>query len=117
MRADRQGLTLLEVLVALAILGLGAAAWIGLAAQGMHTQDRVTARADAIQRASFVMARLSLEPRDRLAAMGGLGLLEGFEVRVLPLSESLFQVSLADSAGGAELLRTAFHFPDGRVAR
>lgn len=111
MRADRSGLTLLEVLVALAILALGAAAWVALAAQGMHTQNRVSARANQVQRASLVMAHLSILPRDRIAALGGVGLVEGFHVRVLPLSETLLEVGIADSAHGAELLRTSFHFP------
>ena len=112
MRHERSGLTLIEVLVALSILALGATAWIALAAQGWHTQAAVTSRARRMQRASLAMTSLSIQSRERIAAMGGVGLFQGFHVRVVPLSASLVEVSLSDSAGGAEILRTSFHFSD-----
>ena len=108
-RGRRSGLTLLEVLVALTLLGLGAAAWTGLAGQGMHSIQRGHARELELLRASQAMSRISLWPRERIEALGGNGIVWGFRVGMEPLTPSLYRVTIADSAGGAELLRTSLY--------
>jgi prepilin-type N-terminal cleavage/methylation domain-containing protein len=109
-RADRAGLTLLEVLVALALLGIGGAAWLGLAGQSAQTLNGMRAREAQVQRAAQVMTRVSLWPRERLATFAAGGVTEGFRVHVVQLAPTLYQLSVADSGSGSPLISTSLHF-------
>jgi prepilin-type N-terminal cleavage/methylation domain-containing protein len=113
----RSGLTLLEVLVALAILGLGSAAWVGLVAQGMHAARMSDSRDAQIQHAALQLARMSTWSRTQLAAHVGRTAAPGFLVIVGEVTPSLYDVVIADTVRGAVLLHTSFYVRESSVAR
>lgn len=108
MRADRRGLTLLEVLVALTILGVAAAAWTALATQAGAAVNHARALESRIMDASRALTVASLWPAEHLT-LGGSEMVGGVRIRIVPIQQSLFEVSALDSASGAELLRTTIY--------
>ena len=108
MRA-RRGLTLIEVLVALVILAVGAASWASFAGQGAHAMRLAAARDAETQRASQLLARLSLWNRERLDALGAGRRVDGFVVAARPRGERVVAVTIADSAGQRVILRTSLY--------
>ncbi|MGH7679631.1 MAG: prepilin-type N-terminal cleavage/methylation domain-containing protein [Gemmatimonadaceae bacterium] len=111
MRAHRPGLTLIEVLAALSILAIAAASWAGLLAQAMQSVRSVRAAETQLLAASGQLARLSTwtaadfaSPRRRAV--------RGFQVEVRPLTPSLFEVTISDTARGIPILRTSFYTRD-----
>ena len=117
MRADRRaGLTLIEVMVALAIFGLGAAGWLTLAAQGLHSAALSHAREAEIRAASSELARASLWNSAELARHSGVTRAQGLAVEVAPAGAPLWRVSVADS-GGRVLLTTLVYAPAASSAR
>jgi prepilin-type N-terminal cleavage/methylation domain-containing protein len=114
----RRGVTLLEVLVALVVLGLVTAAWVGLSVQSTHTVAIYHSRELQMQRATRELDRLSLWPDERLRGRIGRTRQGAFLLTVTELAPSLYGVVVADVTSDAPLLRTAFYAPDTiRTAR
>lgn len=108
----RRGLTLLEVLVALAILGLAAAGWATLFGQSMHAVRLMQSRDAEMRNATAQIARVSTWSRPQLAARVGRTNASGFLLIVGPITPSLYDVTIADTTHGAPLLRTSFYARD-----
>ena len=118
MRAERRGgLTLLEVVVALAILGLGASSWLAVASQGMHSAGISHAREVRLRDASQELARASLWNHAELARRSGTTRSHGLAVQVEAAGTSLWRVSVFDSTGRAPLLSTLVYAPADTNAR
>jgi len=115
MRA-RSGLTLIEVIAALAILGIGAAAWAGLLGQGMLAARQAQTRDAQIRDAAAELARASVWTRSDFALHAGRSTLRGYLWSIAEIRPSLFDVEVADTVTGATLLRTSFFVRDSSAA-
>jgi prepilin-type N-terminal cleavage/methylation domain-containing protein len=107
MPRKRRGLTLIEVLAALAILGIGASAWAGLLRQGTYAARLARASDARIQLASEQLARSKLWSTSDFRRRLGTSDAGAFTLTVTEVVPSLFDVVVSDSSG-AELLRTTF---------
>jgi len=108
----RPGVTLLEVLVALAVLGVVGAAWVGLSAQSMHTVALYHARELEVQGAARELAALTLWSDEQFRRRIGQTRHGAFLLTVAELAPSVYGVVVADGTGAAPLLRTAFYVRD-----
>jgi prepilin-type N-terminal cleavage/methylation domain-containing protein len=108
----RRGLTLLEVLVALAILGFGAAGWAALLSQGAHAVQIVRSRETEIQRAAQELSRVSLWSREQVAGHVGRNASNGLILVIGEAAPSLYDVAVADTVRGRVLLHTSFYRRD-----
>jgi len=95
----REGLTLIEVLVALTILGLASVACAGLSAQGMETVVRTHDVDAETQRASAVLDRVAHLPSSQLRARLGRTVYKGFLIDLSPAGASVLDVTVSDSTG------------------
>jgi prepilin-type N-terminal cleavage/methylation domain-containing protein len=104
MRA-RGGLTLIEVLAALAILGVCTVSTVGMLVQSAHSVRSARIREGQVQGAAALLARMSVwTETDFLSRARG----PDQRVTITPRNASLYDVSIADSAG-AVLLTTSFY--------
>jgi type II secretory pathway pseudopilin PulG len=115
-RADRRrGIALLEVLVALALLGTSAAALVALGVEAGRSVERARTADAEMRRASAFMDVVALWPRADLDRRLGEHRQGAWLLRI-GREQDLFAVSLRDSAGGRELLRTRLFRPDSTEA-
>jgi len=108
--------TLLEVLVALVLLGLINAAWVTLSIQSMHSAADSHSRELEVQSAARELGRMSIWSGEQFRARIGRTPQGSFLLTVSELAPSLYGVLLADMTGGAPLLRTAFYARDTVLA-
>jgi type II secretory pathway pseudopilin PulG len=108
-RADtgRPGVALLEVLVALAILGTVGAAVAALAVDAADAMRRARDADTEMRRASAFFDAVALWPREDLELRLGTRRQGPWRLRVDRPGPSLYTVELADSAGARVLLRSA----------
>jgi len=114
--ARRRGLTLLEVLIALAIMGLSAAALVAMGAQAMSTYTSAYQQHARLERASALLARMSTWSFDELRARAGRRRVGECTVEVMPLASALFSVAI-EAQAGPPLLRTTFYKREGDAER
>lgn len=112
-RADRRaGVVLLEVLVALVLLGAAAASLTALALESGRATERAW-RADRETRAaSAFMDVVALWPREDLERRLGSRHQGAWMLEVSRTTTALYHVSMRDSTGNRELLRTVLYRPD-----
>jgi prepilin-type N-terminal cleavage/methylation domain-containing protein len=108
----RRGVSLLEVVVALAVLGLAAASWVGLAVQSMHTVAIYHARELVVRGAARELAGVTLWSGEQFRQRIGQWRDGPFLLTVTELAPSVYGVVVADSSSAAPLLRTAFYARD-----
>lgn len=116
-RCTRRGVILLEVLVAMAILGVVTAA---LAAMAIGSADAVrrAARADVEQRAaSNFLETVALWPREDLDRHLGSRRQGEWRLDIEHPVPTLYTVALRDSSGMRELLHTALFRPEPFVVQ
>lgn len=114
MRGDRRrpGSALLDVVIALVVLGLGGAAMITLLGQTSHSVRAVRKTEREVRRASDELGRFVLYDRARVMAMVGRSWVHGWSIEVAQATPDLFDVSIAESDTSAVLLRTSVYRPD-----
>jgi len=117
MRRDsaRDGVVLLEVLVALAILGVVGAATAAMALGAGDTVRRAQRADDEINRASALLEAVALWPREDLDRHLGRRAQGEWLMNVGHPVPALYTVSLTDSTGTHDLLRTALFRPVSRL--
>lgn len=108
----RSGLTLIEVLASLAILGISAAAWAGMLGQGLHAVRAARAREAQFSDAAAQLDRASVWTRADFAAHVGRSTLRGFMWSIVEIKPSLYEVVIADTVHGSPILRTSFYVRD-----
>jgi prepilin-type N-terminal cleavage/methylation domain-containing protein len=113
-RSVPRGLTLLEVLVALTILGFVAAALGGMASQLMLSVRLAGDREAQMLRAEVELAKETLALRAGPEIVEGSRIQGGVRITTLTLAPSLYAVTVADSATGQILLRTSLYKEAGR---
>jgi len=109
-RRARVGSALLDVVVALVVLGLSGAGLIALLGQTAHSVRHVRDTEREVRRASDQLARLVVVDRARLLSMVGQTVSRGWIVTIVRRSPDLFDVVIADTT--APVLRTTLYRPD-----
>ena len=113
----RAGMTLLEVLMALTILGTGAMAVAGLASQSWRTVQSARRADQAMLEASSFLDAVALWPREDLDQRLGERRQHPWRLRIDRVSPTLYLVTLVDSSGSDTLLVTSLFRPEPRRAQ
>jgi type II secretory pathway pseudopilin PulG len=108
----RAGAALLEAIVALTILGIAGTAAVVMAADSARTVRHAREVDAGVRAASDFLGAVSLWTREDLDRHLGTRAEGPWRLRVDRPAQTLYVVSLADSAGGRELLRTTLFRPD-----
>jgi Tfp pilus assembly protein PilV len=114
MRADRRrrGSALLDVVIALVVLGLSGIAMITLLGQTAHSVRTVRNTERDVRHASDELGRFVVYDRSQLLAMVGRSWARGWNIEVIETTPDLFDVSIAVTDTSAPLLRTSVYRPD-----
>lgn len=108
----RRGSALLDVIMALVILGLSGVGLIAVVGQTLHSMRSVRTTEREIRVASGELDRFVAYDRTRLIAMIGSGSARGWTVTVSRPATDLFDVSVARDTSTVPLLRTTLYRPD-----
>lgn len=108
---SRSGATLLEVIVALAILAIGGLAIMTHIGNSLATVERTSERERAMRDASRFMESVSLWPTEDLNARLGVRTQGSWRLHITRVSPSLYDVQLLDSTGTHILLSTSLWRP------
>jgi prepilin-type N-terminal cleavage/methylation domain-containing protein len=103
----RRGMTLLEVLIALAILGSAAMAVVGLASQSWRAVQSARDANQSLLEASAFLDAVALWPREDLDQRLGERVQHPWRLRIDRPLPTLYVVTLADSSGRDTLLATS----------
>jgi type II secretory pathway pseudopilin PulG len=103
------GAVLLEVLVALSVLGVIASAAAWRTGEWLHTVRRVHAAEEEMRAAQRLFSAVSLWPREDLDRHLGSRPQGPWTLEVERAAPDLYRVALRDSASRATLLRTALY--------
>jgi hypothetical protein len=113
----RDGVVLVEVLAAIAILAVAGLATVAHVASLLDTQQRVLARETEMERAESMMGTLALLDRTELSQSLGMRELGRFAVWIDRPEPSLFRIGIAPvDRPSAELLATLLHRPEAPPA-
>jgi len=107
---------LLEVLVALAILGAAGAALATLAVGATDAVHRAERLDDDVRRASAFLDVVALWPREDLDRHLGAHPQGELVLEVQHVTPTLYTVAIADSGDARPLLRTALYRAESRLA-
>lgn len=107
----RSGVVLLEVLVALTILGTAGAALAAMAVAANDAVRRAQQLDDDVRRASALLEAVALWPREDLDRHLGARPQGEWTLEVQRPMPTLYTLAIADSGGGRSLLRTALYRP------
>lgn len=112
----RSGMTLLEVLVALAILGSAGLATIALATESWRAVRTARDADRSLREASAFFDAVALWPREDLDRHLGDRTQGPWRMRVDRLTPTLYVVTLADSSSGFTILETSLFRPEASRA-
>ena len=108
----RRGLTLLEVIAALAILGVAGGAFIALAGQSISSASSVTQREQRVIAAGAELSRLASMTRSQVVANAGRHRRGDLVVSVYESDQGLYAVLVSDAISGSPLVSTSLSFAD-----
>jgi type II secretory pathway pseudopilin PulG len=106
MRVRRDGVVLLEALVAIAVLGTVASAAAWKTAETLHAVRRTHAREAEVRAAQRLMSAVYLWPRDDLDRHLGNRAQGKWTMRVDRVNATLYEIALIDTFSAGVLLRT-----------
>jgi len=105
----REGIVLLEAIVAMTILAIAGAAVVALATDSARAVDRARAADAAMEQASAFLDAVALWPREDLDRHLGARDEGAWRLIVDRPTPTLYTLSLADSAGRHLLLHTVLY--------
>ncbi len=108
-RRSRHGFSLVEPVIALTVLGLAGAGWMGLLTQSRASSAAVNRVEREHRGAATVMAGLARESREEIVRQAGLRTVGEYDVLVAQREDVLFDVKIALSETGALLLQTTLY--------
>jgi type II secretory pathway pseudopilin PulG len=111
-RKLREGIVLLEAIVALTILTVGMLATVGLMRQAIDSAERAERAEADVRRASAFMDAIALWPRADLDRHLGNRAEGPWRLEIDRPEPTLYLVALTDSLSDHELLRTALYRPE-----
>jgi prepilin-type N-terminal cleavage/methylation domain-containing protein len=103
MNARVSGFTLLEVLVAIALVGVAGSAMLLAGAQSSHSVEQAQAYERRHRRAERLLAELSVANDSTLASLVGRRELRGHLVMVSRRGDQLYHVEVREVSGGIAL--------------
>lgn len=109
-RGDRAGWVLLEVLLALAVLGLAAASFAGMLYETTAAVDRGRSHERTIERAERIVRRYAVHGGEDLERFVGRWTEDGLGVRLSRLGPALFEVIVV-APDGVVALEAALYRP------
>ncbi len=112
-RRCRRGLVLLEVIIALTILAVGATAVVALASESLRAISRAGIAEMNMRRANALMEAVALWPREDLDRHLGDRPEGPWRLRVDRPVPTLYVVGLVDTASGRVLLQTSLYRAEG----
>lgn len=115
-RHSRRGITLLEVLVALAILSAGALSVVALGSQSWRAVHAARDADRSISEASSFLDAVALWPREELDLRLGDRVQQPWRLRIDRPVPTLYVVTLVDSSGRDTILATSLFRPEARRA-
>lgn len=105
--ARRQGMVLLEVIVGLTILAVGATTLVALAGESLRAVARANDADSEMRRADAFLQDVALWPRADLDRHLGHRREGAWDMRVDRPSPTLYVVTLSDTVSGRSLLHTS----------
>jgi len=109
---NRQGVVLLEVLIAIAILSMIGVSSAGVVAASLEAETRLHTREVELAAAADLLTAMSLLSREELGQRIGMREVAGFAVWVDRPEPSLFRVGIAPAEKpAAELISTLVYRP------
>ena len=112
MMHPQRGMTLLEVLIAMAILGSGTLATVMLTSQAWRAVQAAREADRSLRDASAFFDAVALWPREDLDRHLGVRVQGRWRMRVDRLLPTLYVATLTDSSGADTLLATSLHRPE-----
>ena len=109
---QRRGVVLLEVMIAVAVLALGAVSMVALASESLDAVTRAQAADADIARASSLLDAVALWPRADLDRHLGDRPEGAWRLQVERPMPMLYTVKLSDTLGGHVLLASALFRPE-----
>jgi prepilin-type N-terminal cleavage/methylation domain-containing protein len=106
--SSRRGVALLEVLVALAILGIAGLALVEVASQSLVALDRAREVEQRVADEDRLLAAYALLNRRDLGARIGWRRVGPYDVRVDRLDFSLFRVAIGPADAGPDLVTVIY---------
>jgi hypothetical protein len=117
MRPDsRAGSALLDVVIALVLLGLSGVGLVTLVGQTAHSMQHVALLERDVRLAGAELDRFVAYDRAQLVGMAGQHDLHGWSVTVSSITPGLFDLSIARTDTSPVLLRTTIYRPDSTDA-
>lgn len=113
-RLVRGGFSLLEVLVALLLLGTAGSAWLLLLAQTRQSLHAAHVREERFEVASALLRNLAQHSDSTLLSLVGRRRMGAFDVRVSSVAPQLFELEIAEPMQ-SPLLRTLVYRSGGRA--
>jgi prepilin-type N-terminal cleavage/methylation domain-containing protein len=110
-RRIERGVALLEVVIALAILGIAGLSAVGALLQASDQIEHIAAVERRIEDQSRLLSAIGLLTRDDLLRQLGRRTAGQYTVRTQRLSDALFQVTVADGPDMTPTLATVFYRP------
>lgn len=117
MSRRQPGMTLLEVLIALAILGTAAIGVVALGSQSWHAVRTAREADQSMRDASAFLDAVTLWPREDLDQRLGERVQRPWRLRIDRPMPTLYVVTLVDSSGKDTLLATVLFRPEPTRAR
>jgi Tfp pilus assembly protein PilV len=102
----RRGISIVEVLVALTLIGVTGGAYLALIAETSAHLASAARREERVHQAVRVLEALELAPRDTLLNLAGRRFHRGHLVTVSATASGLFSIRVADAESQAELAAT-----------
>lgn len=110
--SSRRGMVLLEAIVALTILAIGATTMVALAAASLGAVHRAEVEGDEARRAGALFDAIALWPRADLDRHLGDRPEGPWDLRIDRWSPTLYLVALRDTANSALILSTSLYRPE-----
>ena len=110
----RNGSSLLDVVIALVVLGLSGVALVTLLGQTAHSVRDVRNTERLVRGASDELERFVAYDRAQVIALVGRSSPRGWRLEVVRAGPTLFDVSIGSSDSSTPLLRTSVYRPYGR---
>jgi Tfp pilus assembly protein PilV len=108
----RRGVALLDVVIALVVLGLSGVAFVNLLGQTSHSMRSIRNTERLTRRASDELGRFVIYDRAQLIAMSGRSVSRGWMITVEQIAPALFDVAIASVDNSTPLLETTLYRPD-----
>ena len=111
LRPSRSGAALIETLIAIVILAIAGVGLVTLLGQTVHTVHQFRERETEFAAAGRALDGMVSWSRTELDARVGEQSFHGWQLRITDAGTGLYDVVLADTLTGAQLLRTTLYRP------